>query len=121
MRVTGRVPPPLTWKIFQIIVDCLFPTISTCVLNQSCGYWLLRNALHCTISMSLKLKEKNQIVFSCGSLMEYDSIVVDELVLLVFNIRKDVCGVFLSFLVKYENEKAHNMISLMLNLRFKSF
>ncbi len=50
--------------------------------------------------MSLKLKEKNQIVFSCESLMEDDSIVVDELVLLVFNIRKDVCGVFLSFLNK---------------------
>jgi len=53
--------------------------------------------------------------------MEDDSIVVDELVLLVFNIRKDVCGVFLSFLIKYENEKAHNMISLMLNPRFKNF
>ncbi len=88
MRVTGRVPPLLTWKIFQIIVDCLFSTISTCVLNQSCGYWLFRNELHYTISMSLKLKEKNQIVLSYASLMEDDLIVVDELVLLVFNITK---------------------------------
>jgi hypothetical protein len=38
--------------------------------------------------MSLKLEEKNQIVFSCESLMEDDLVVVDELVLLVFNIKK---------------------------------
>jgi hypothetical protein len=38
--------------------------------------------------MSLKLKEKNQIVLSYASLMEDDLIVVDELVLLVFNITK---------------------------------
>jgi hypothetical protein len=53
--------------------------------------------------------------------MDNGWIVVDELVLMIFNIRKDVCGVFLSFLIKYENEKAHNMIFLMLNPRFKSF
>jgi hypothetical protein len=52
-----------------------------------------------------------------------DLIVVDELALLVSNIRKEVCGVldsFLSFLTKYENKKTHNMNSLMLNPMFKS-
>jgi hypothetical protein len=47
--------------------------------------------------MSFKLKGKNQIVLSCESPMEDHSIVVDELVLLVFNIRNNACGVFLSF------------------------
>jgi hypothetical protein len=44
--------------------------------------------------------------------MGHDSIIVDELALLVSNIRKEVCGVldfFLSFLTKYE-KKTHNMI-----------
>ncbi len=73
--------------------------------------------------MSLKLKEENQVVLSFESLMKKDSTIANELVLLVFNIRKEVCGVldsFLSFLTKYKNKKTPNMISLMLDLRFKN-
>jgi hypothetical protein len=73
--------------------------------------------------MSLKLKEENQIIPSFESLMEDDSIVFYELSLLASNIRREVINVldsFLSFLKKYENKKVHNMISLMLDPRFKS-
>jgi len=55
--------------------------------------------------------------------MEDESIIFNELSLLAFNIRKEVINVlnfFLSFLKKYENRKAHNMISLMLDPRFMS-
>jgi hypothetical protein len=72
--------------------------------------------------MSLKLKEENQIIISFESLMEDNSIVF-ELSLLASNIGREVINVldsFLSFLKKYENKKTHNMISLMLNPRFKS-
>jgi hypothetical protein len=73
--------------------------------------------------MSWKLKEENKIILSFESLMENDSIISNELSLLAFNIRRVVISVldsFLSFLKKYENMKAHNMISLMLNPKFKS-
>jgi hypothetical protein len=73
--------------------------------------------------MSLKLKEENEIVPSFENLIEDDSIIVDELVLLVSNIRMEVCGVlnsFLSFLMKYEKRKTHNMIFVMLDPKFKS-
>jgi hypothetical protein len=73
--------------------------------------------------MSLKLKKENKIIPSFESLMEDDSIIIDDLSLLAINIKKEVINVldyFLSLLNKYENRKAHNMISLMLNLRFKS-
>jgi hypothetical protein len=73
--------------------------------------------------MSLKLKEENQIIPSFESLMEDDSIVFYELSLLASNIRREVINVldyFLSFLKKCENKKVHNMISLMLDPRFKS-
>jgi hypothetical protein len=56
--------------------------------------------------------------------MEDDSIIFYELSLLAFNIKKELINVlifFLSFLKKYENKKVHNMISLMLDPRFKSF
>jgi hypothetical protein len=88
------VPPLLTWQIFQTIV-----------------YYL-----------SLVVSE-NQILPSFESLMDDDSIVNDELYLLVFNIIREVINVldsFLSFLKVYDKRKSHNMISLMLNLKYKS-
>jgi hypothetical protein len=56
--------------------------------------------------------------------MDDDSIVSDELSLVAFNIRKEVINVldfFLSLLKIYDKKEAHNMISLMLDPRYKSF
>jgi hypothetical protein len=50
--------------------------------------------------MKLKFKEENEVFPSFKSPMEDDYVIADELALLVFNIRKEVCGVlnfFLSF------------------------
>jgi hypothetical protein len=102
-------------------VDFHSPIIFACFFNQSCGHLLLSDALHFTISTSLKLKLKNQVFPSFETLMDDDSIVVDELVLMAFNIRREVCGVldsFFSILTKYKNKNTHNMISLMLDHRF---
>jgi hypothetical protein len=55
--------------------------------------------------------------------MEDDSVIFDELSLITFNIKREVINVlyfFFSILKKYENKKAHNMIFLMLDHRFKS-
>jgi hypothetical protein len=63
--------------------------------------------------MNLKLKEENQIVVSFESLMDDDSIVIGELSLLPFNIRREVINIldfFLSFLKIYDSRKTHNMI-----------
>jgi hypothetical protein len=56
--------------------------------------------------------------------MEKDGNVVYELSCLASNIKKEIIQVldsFLSFLKKYEERKAYNMPSLMLDLRFKTF
>ncbi len=55
--------------------------------------------------------------------MDDDSFVNDELSLLASNIRREVInvlGFFFSFLKVYDKRKAHNMISLMLNPRYKN-
>jgi hypothetical protein len=55
--------------------------------------------------------------------MDDDSIVNDELFLLASNIRREVIDVldfFLSFLKAYDKRKTHNMISLMLDPKYKS-
>jgi hypothetical protein len=117
------MPPLLTWQIFQIIVDCLSLVVFACVFNQSRGHWFLNDDLHFVISMSLKLEEENKIIPSFESILEDNSIIFNELSLLAFNIQREVINVldsFLSFLKKYENKKVHNMISLMLDPRFKS-
>jgi hypothetical protein len=77
-----------------------------------------------TISMSLKLREENQVLPSFESLMGDDSFVNVELSLLAFNIRKEVMNVldfFLSFLKVYDKRKSHNVISLIIKPRYKSF
>jgi hypothetical protein len=56
--MTTRVPSNLTWHICQIVVNCLSLVVNAYVLNQYRRYWLLSDALHFAISMSLKLKEK---------------------------------------------------------------
>jgi len=55
--------------------------------------------------------------------MKDESCLDNELTLLSSNVKKHVYGVldfFLSFLTKYEEKKTHNMISLMLDPRFKN-
>jgi len=73
--------------------------------------------------MNLKLREENQDLPSFESLMDDDSIVSDKLSFLASNIRKELINVldyFLSFLKIYDKKKGHNMISLMLDPRYKS-
>ncbi len=115
--MTTWIPPPLTWHICQIVVDCLTPVVTTCVLNQSRGHWLLSDAFHSTIPMSLKLKEESKNAPSFQTLMEEDIGVALELICLASNIRIEVCGVldiFLSFLKKIDETKAHNMLTIIL-------
>jgi hypothetical protein len=93
------------------------------VLDQSRGHWLLFDALNVIITMSLKLKKESKISLNLQDLIDNDSVVAQELSLLAFNIKREICGVlygFLSLFKKYEENKTHNMLSLMLDLRFKS-
>ncbi len=74
--------------------------------------------------MALKQKEKFGMAPSMVDLMEDDMVVALELSMLTSNIRKQVWNIlddFLSFPMKCEEKKAHTMLSLMLDARFKSF
>jgi hypothetical protein len=94
VKMNARVPPPLTWRIFHIIVDFLGHVASTCILNQSRGHWLLNDALNSIISMSLKLKNEIDYV-SFDNLMEKDGNVAYELSCLASNIKKEVIQVLI--------------------------
>jgi len=122
MKMSAKVPPPLTWHICCIIVDFLDLVISIYILNQPRGHWLLNDALNFSISMSLKFKDEIDFA-TFENLMEGNENVVYE-IMFGLQHKKEVVqdlDFFLSFLKKYENRKAHNMFSLMLDPRFKTF
>jgi hypothetical protein len=56
--MSAKTPPPLTWHICQIIVDSLGPVVSTWILNQSRGIWLLSDVLNSIVSMNLKFRDE---------------------------------------------------------------
>jgi hypothetical protein len=70
---TSHVPLPFTWHVSQIILNILFPFVTTNVLNQFLNHWLLDDALHVTISMNLKLKEEMKCLLILDTLIIDDS------------------------------------------------
>jgi hypothetical protein len=71
-----------------------------------------------------KLKKEAGIALVVDQPMDEDFVVALELFLLASNIKKEVCGMLdsliPSFLKRYKERKAHNMLSLMLDSQFKS-
>jgi len=120
--MNARVPPPLTWHIFQIIVNFFGLIVSTCISNQSKAHWLLFDALNTTMSMSLKFKDEIDSP-TFDNLMDENENVVYELSCLASNIKKQNClgfGFFFFLLKKIWRKKAHNMFFFMLDPRFKT-
>jgi hypothetical protein len=72
------------------IVDCLGFIVTTCVLNQSSGHWLLYDALNFFITWSLKMKDQERIQTVFDPLMD-DGRVTLKLYLLASNIKKRGC------------------------------
>jgi hypothetical protein len=71
----------------------------------------------------MNLKFKNEIDSTTfDNLMEEDGNVIYELLCLASNIKKKLFKFWIFFfLKKYEKEKAHNIFSLMLDPKFKTF
>jgi hypothetical protein len=92
MRMSARVPPPLTWHIYHIIVDSFGPVVFAFILHQYKGHWLLNDTLNIAISMSLKFKDEidsttfNNLMGKDGD----DGNLVYELSCLASNIKKEV-------------------------------
>jgi hypothetical protein len=85
--MNAKIPPPLTWHIYQIIIDYFGSIVSSCILNQSKGHWLLSDALNLIIFMSLKFKDKFDFA-TFDNLMEEDANVVYEFSCLASNVKR---------------------------------
>jgi hypothetical protein len=89
VRMSAKVPPPLTWHICHIIVDFFGPFVFACILNEFRGHWVLSDGLNFAISMSLKLGDEIDST-TFDNLMEQNGNVVYELSCLTSNIKKEI-------------------------------
>jgi len=94
---------PTSSDLNMSIVDYLGLVVTTCVLNQSNGHWLLYDALNFFITWSLKMREKTWIQTTFGPLMD-DGRITLELYLLASN-KKRLLGFLTFFLHSYKAMK----------------
>ncbi len=79
--------------------------------------------MHATTSMNFKLKEKMNYPLVLNTLIDDDASLKTELGTFAMKMKKEVCEVidyYFSFLIKYDEKRVHNLLSLMLDLKFKS-
>jgi hypothetical protein len=53
-----KIPLAQTWAIVKASCDVLSHVVTTCVVNQCCGYWLLLDALAFLIKLYVKLSKE---------------------------------------------------------------
>jgi len=73
--------------------------------------------------MNFKPKGEMNYPLVLNTLITDDASLYIELGTLVMNMKKEVCEVidyFLSFLIKYDEKRVHNLLPLMIDLKFKS-
>jgi hypothetical protein len=110
--------------IAQTVVDSLITAVFVCLLNQSRGHQLLSDVLNWTITITLKFQEEiinhvipnNMVDDDTGrcmlNWMSWLSTSIDGLFLAWI--------LFLSFLLRFEPKKAHNILCLMLDPQYKN-
>jgi len=56
MALQQRMPKAQVWAVVEVVTSCLNPIVSTCVMNQSRGHWLLSNALTIVIALIVNME-----------------------------------------------------------------
>lgn len=93
--------------------------VTTCVMNQSKGHWLLSNVVSIVSCMTIRMRDEKMALDEEN---KGPDLFDDEFLVFQSHIRDEVIVVlepFLKFVVSYDPSKAHNILSLMLDPRFK--
>ncbi len=108
------------WAIVEAMTICLNLVVSTCVLNQSKGHWLLFDALVTIINLILAMEfQPNPFVDGNETCDQFDV----EFHILNKNIFQEVLKVIkpiLQFLIVFDSFRVHNVLALMLDPCYKS-
>jgi hypothetical protein len=109
------------WAIEEIIVSTLALVVSSCVLNQRRGYWLLSDAFANILNLCVNLTNEGlelEIRMSFILASQFDA----KLFLLTRKMQLEVTCVFVSFmdcLRQFDPKNSHMMLVLMLDPKFK--
>ena len=115
------MPTGVTWAVARTITKILNPVVKQCVLNQTRGYWLLSDALAATLAISVELRAHIDHLSNMNPPLQHGDFDA-ELEILRGKMSLEAMFVmkhFLSFTQIFTSEKAHNMIVLMVDPRFK--
>ena len=121
LKLQARAPSGMTWATARTVTQTLNPVVQQCVLNQTRGYWLLSDALAAAFRMTIELQgvyDQSSSVIPPLQVGDFES----EIEILKARMAKtavDVMKPFLRFSLQFVADKAHNMLSLMLDPRFK--
>ena len=121
LKLQARVPTGVTWAVARTVTETLNPVVKQCVLNQTRGYWLLSDALAAALAISVELRAHVDHVSSMNPPLQHGDFDA-ELEILRAKMSLEAMLVmkpFLSFTQFFTSEKAHNMIVLMVDPRFK--
>jgi hypothetical protein len=122
VKMTTRVPPPLTLHISCIIVDCF--SLIVCVLNKFKGHWLFSDVLNSTIFMVWNSRMKLNLTSFDNTMDEYENIIF-KLTSLASKIKKEVvCNFENGFLDLYNLHLSNQNIQISVmfwHLNIKTF
>lgn len=62
MALQSRVPSPKTWAICDVVVKILSLIMTSYVLNQSCGHYLLGDALQFILTKACEFHDDVNLV-----------------------------------------------------------
>jgi len=117
LALQGHVPSPQVWAIVQIVANTLAHVVQQCVLNQSQDYCLLLDALVVVISLVCQMRSYCLTPNSIET-QDFDG----ELQVFQQRMQKHVIQVLeplFSFMFCFQSHKAHNMLTMMLDLCYK--
>jgi len=121
LELQGCVPDAYMWAVCKTLTKIMLPIVKKCILNQTCGYWLIFNTLHATFSISVSMQMEIQQFETTSSNFirggfEYE---FQALQLHMMAKMMAILVLFWPFATTCTPNKAHNMLALMLDLCFK--
>ncbi|KAG0573230.1 hypothetical protein KC19_VG160100 [Ceratodon purpureus] len=121
LKLQERVPSGLTWAVARTVTGTLNAIVKQCILNQTREYRLLSDALAPAFRVSVELHDvHDQRALAVPALRVGN--VESDIEMLKMRMAREAIGVlkpFLAFADVFNESKAHNMLALMLDPRFK--
>ncbi len=124
LRARECAPTPYSFAVLELTFEFIKELgIALCTFNQTKGYWLFIDALNVALSISVCMKiQTQQFNITPFNIMRVDfEFELGLLWVCMMAKVQVVLAPFIAFTSYYNVNKAHNMLALVLDPRFKFF